>query len=89
MGKALKSDTKLMNLLRNAIDSEQDDDGWAYLGRIGAHISNQASFDSRNYGYKKLGDLIRAIDIFETKLVGGDQLYIRDKRRVKPVAKTE
>ena len=88
-GKALKSDTKLMNLLRNAIDSEQDDDGWAYLGRIGAHISNQASFDSRNYGYKKLGDLIRAIDIFETKLVGGGQLYIRDKRRVKPSGKTE
>jgi len=87
--KALKSDTKLMNLLRNAIDSEQDDDGWAYLGRIGAHISNQASFDSRNYGYKKLGDLIRAIDIFETKLVGGGQLYIRDKRRVKPTAKAE
>ena len=87
MGKALKSDTKLMNLLRNAIDSEQDDDGWAYLGRIGSHISNQASFDSRNYGYKKLGDLIRAIDIFETRLVGGDQLYVRDKRRVKPAGK--
>ena len=89
MGKALKSDTKLMNLLRNAIDSEQDDDGWAYLGRIGSHISNQASFDSRNYGYKKLGDLIRAIDIFETKLVGGDQLYVRDKRRVKSTGKVE
>ncbi len=89
MGKALKSDTKLMNLLRNAIDSEQDDDGWAYLGRIGSHISNQASFDSRNYGYKKLGDLIRAIDIFETKLVGGDQLYVRDKRRVKPTARAD
>lgn len=87
MGKALKSDTKLMNLLRNAIDSEQDDDGWAYLGRIGSHISNQASFDSRNYGYKKLGDLIRAIDIFETRLVGGDQLYVRDKRRLKPAGK--
>jgi len=89
IGKALKSDTKLLNLLRNAIDSEQDDDGWAYLGRIGAHISNQASFDARNYGYKKLGDLIRAIDIFETKLVGGDQLYVRDKRRVKAGAKVE
>ncbi len=89
MGKALKSDTKLMNLLRNAIDSEQDDDGWAYLGRIGSHISNQASFDSRNYGYKKLGDLIRAIDIFETKLVGGDQLYVRDRRRTKTAAKIE
>ena len=36
--KALKSDTKLMNLLRNAIDSEQDDDGWAYLGRGGALV---------------------------------------------------
>ncbi|MBT3368966.1 MAG: hypothetical protein HN416_17620, partial [Nitrospina sp.] len=46
-------------------------------------------FDARNYGYKKLGDLIRAIDIFETKLVGGGQLYVRDKRRVKAGAKVE
>jgi len=80
-GQELKSDTKLMKLIRNAIDAEQDDEGWAYLGRIGAIISNQTSFDARNYGYKKLGDLIKAVDIFETKMVDNVQMYVRDKRR--------
>ncbi len=62
----------------------QDDDGWAYLGRIGAVISNQASFDPRNYGYKKLGDLIRAVDLFETQVMDNNQMSVRDKRRGKP-----
>ena len=81
LGTDLKSDTKLMNLIRNAIDAEQDEEGWAYLGTIGSIISNQASFDARNYGYKKLGDLIKAVDIFETKLVDSAQMYVRDKRK--------
>ncbi len=80
-GYELKSDTKLMNLIRNAIDAEQDDDGWAYLGRIGSIIANQASIDARNYGYKKLGDLIKAVDLFETEKKHQDQMYVRDKRR--------
>ena len=80
-GAQLKADTKLMNLIRNSIEAEQDEDGWAYLARIGSIISNQASLDPRNYGYKKLGDLIKAVDIFETKLVNSAQMYVRDKRR--------
>mgnify|MGYP006301172649 CR=1 FL=1 len=83
-GNELKSDSKLMNLIRNAIDAGQDDDGWAHLASIGSHISNQASFDARNYGYKKLGDLIRAIDLFEVKPLESGQLLVRDKRRVRP-----
>lgn len=88
-GQELKSDTKLMNLIRNAIDAEQDDDGWAYLGRIGSIISNQASVDARNYGYKKLGDLIKAVDIFETKMIDNAQMYVRDKRRGKQLKKMQ
>jgi hypothetical protein len=34
-----------MNMLRQAIESSEDDDGWANLGTIGKHISNHASFD--------------------------------------------
>ncbi|WP_354005757.1 OST-HTH/LOTUS domain-containing protein [Aeromonas caviae] len=37
--------TKLINLLRQAIDAIGEDDGWAMLGEIGNHISNHASFD--------------------------------------------
>jgi len=82
-GQALKSDSKLMNLLRSAIEASQDDEGWAALGPVGAIISNQASFDSRNYGYSKFGDLIKAIDIFETRVVDGNIFQVRDTRKEK------
>jgi uncharacterized protein (TIGR00288 family) len=66
-GKELKQDTKLINLLRGAVSNTQDDDGWSTLAQVGSHISNQASFDPRNYGYAKLSGLFEAIDLFETQ----------------------
>lgn len=64
-GRELKQDTKLINLLRKAIASTQDDDGWSSLAVVGSHISNKASFDPRNFGYAKLSALFEAIDLFE------------------------
>jgi uncharacterized protein (TIGR00288 family) len=78
--KILKGNTKLINLLRAAIDTDQDDDDWASVARVGSIISNQGSIDARNYGYKKLGDLIKAIDLFETKVLDNGQMVVRDKR---------
>lgn len=77
--KELKSDTRLVSLLRKAVEAGADDEGWAGLGAVGQHISKQASFDSRNYGYAKLKDLYQAIGLFEiqTKDKG---VYVRDKR---------
>jgi uncharacterized LabA/DUF88 family protein len=63
----LKHDHKLLTMLRNAVEAQADADGWAALGGVGSHISNQGSFDSRNYGFPKLGDLFAAIDLFEIK----------------------
>ncbi|WP_259739529.1 NYN domain-containing protein [Synechococcus sp. CS-205] len=51
--KNIKSDTKLINLLRQAIEATGDEDGWAALGPVGSNISNKTSFDTRNYGFKK------------------------------------
>lgn len=79
-GNQLKQDTKLMNLLRGAIANTQDEDGWSKLGLIGGHIKNQASFDSRNYGYKKLSSLFEAIDLFELRK---DQNVISVRERKK------
>ncbi len=64
-GKELKQYTKLISLLRGAVSSTVDDDGWSSLAEVGGHIANQASFDSRNYGYAKLSGLFEAIDLFE------------------------
>lgn len=86
--KNIKSDTKLINLLRQAIEAVEDDHGWAMLGPIGTHISNHASFDQRNYGFKKLSDLFMAIDLFEMKKTNGTVIWIRDKKRAKQLNKS-
>lgn len=82
-----KSDTKLINLLRQAIEAVEECDGWAALGSIGKHISNQASFDQRNYGFKKLSELFSAIDLFETKVTKNTVIWVRDKKKAKQVKK--
>lgn len=80
--RSIKSDTKLINLLRQAIEAVEED-GWARLGAIGSHISNHASFDQRNYGFKKLSDLFMAIDLFEMKQTNGSVYWVRDKKKAK------
>jgi len=85
----LKQDTKLVNLLRNAVESSADDSGWAHLAPVGGNIAKQSpEFDPRNYGYKRLRDLVTAIRLFEIedRPVGDGQskaAYIRDKRKNK------
>lgn len=79
-GKELKGDTKLLNLLRNAVAYAENEDGWAHLSVVGGRIGNQASFDSRNYGYPRLVDLFAAIDLFEMKRINSHPL-VRYKRR--------
>lgn len=78
----LKMDTRLVSLLRGAVQAVAEEDGWALLGRVGNHIANQASFDPRNYGYEKLGALFEATQLFEIKRVA-TQMYVRDIRRNK------
>ncbi|MEJ2586060.1 MAG: NYN domain-containing protein [Deltaproteobacteria bacterium] len=83
----LKKDTKLVNLLRNAVDASSDDSGWAHLATVGSYIAKQASeFDPRNYGYKKLGELVAATKLFQIseKTVGegpSKAVYLKDTRK--------
>jgi hypothetical protein len=43
---------------------------------VGSQIGNQASFDSRNYGYGKLSELLAATGLFEMKK-DGKSTYVR------------
>ncbi len=83
----LKQDTKLVSLLRNAVEASSDESGWAQLGPVGSNIAKQSpGFDPRNYGYRKLGELVAATKLFdiEERQVGDSNskaLYVRDKRK--------
>ncbi len=81
-GKELRGDTRLMNLLRGAIEAASDDSGWAALGPVGSIIDKQSpDFDSRTWGYAKLSGLIRAIGLFELEerqMGSGKHLYVRE-----------
>ena len=62
----LRADTALVRALRSAISGTSLDDGWADLAAVGSVVRNQRpDFDSRNWGYAKLSDLVRAIGLFE------------------------
>jgi hypothetical protein len=77
----------LANLFRNAIDAYSDDDGWAQLGTVGSNIAKQApEFDPRNYGFKRLKDLVNAMGLYELREESEGNghakvIYIRKKRR--------
>ncbi len=83
----LKQDTKLVSLLRNAVEASSDESGWSQLAPVGGNIAKQApDFDPRNYGYRKLGELVVAVKLFELeeRQVGDGNsktLYVRDKRK--------
>ena len=79
----LKHDQALVHQLRGAVAAVADDEGWAYLGGVGSHLGNQGSFDPRNYGYRKLSDLIEATGLFEVRK-NGQLLSVRAKKPAAP-----
>lgn len=78
----LRQDTSLVRLLRTAAEQSAEDDGWAHMSKVAHYISNNSSFSSINYGYKRLSDLIRASELFEIEMRNdGTVMCIKDARR--------
>lgn len=78
------SNSKLKDMLSLAIRSSAQEDGWAPLSVVGSLvIKSEPSFDPRNFGYRKLGDLVRdqAYLEVEERPGGGESstvhLYVR------------
>lgn len=78
----------LKPILRTATTATAGDDGWAELSVVGSMIAkNSPSFDPRNYGYQKLGELVRNQPYLEVKEIPADaagghvRLHVRWKGR--------
>jgi uncharacterized LabA/DUF88 family protein len=72
--------------LAAAVNAAARDDGWAALSAVGSLLVKASpSFDPRNYGFPKLGELVRGQPFLEVKSVpAGDgspnvHLYVRLK----------
>jgi uncharacterized LabA/DUF88 family protein len=81
-----KLDKKMLNLISSSLNDLGNESGWAFLGDLGNLIlKKRPDFDPRNYGFKKLSQLIKSLDTVEveerTSERGDNKLvYIRNKR---------
>lgn len=59
-------DENTIQLISASVGDLADETGWAFLGDIGTLIlKKEPDFDPRNYGFKKLGQLIKSTEQFE------------------------
>ncbi len=72
-GEELKKDFKTINLLKGAVATAMDKDGWSSMSAIGTKIKPS------NYGYAKLSSLFKTLDLFEVQQRQGT-FYVREKK---------
>ena len=73
-------DDEFRTLLENTIDDAADDSGWASLGDVGSVLSKKMpDFDPRNYGYKKLSLLVRALSDAVDMKTEQQRVYVRNR----------
>ncbi len=80
----IRKDFKLINLIKQGVEMTADEQGWTDVKDVSMYIRKNSSFSQVNYGFKKFGDLIKALDLFDMEYFGErkTQLMIRikDKR---------
>lgn len=79
-GKSLAMDTKLVTILRGAVEAAARDDGWALMSAAGSAAKRQAPIDPRNYDAKNFPALFAATGLFDIVKADNGQSYVADKR---------
>lgn len=76
----------LKSILTGAVAAAAGDDGWAFLGAVGSLVNKaNPEFDPRNYGKKKLGELVKSQPYLEVRTQQSadgsptSQIYVRIK----------
>ncbi len=77
---------ELAPTLASAVESCEDESGWALLSKVGKLLSNhQPDFDPRHYGFKNLSLLVKGMEQFETEQrteANVQKFFVRIKRNV-------
>ena len=78
--KQLKCDSKLISMIRNGIDAYRNDEGWAEMSKVCSYISNLSSITPENYGFSKISDVVKAIDLFKFTKNENNHWLLKDER---------
>lgn len=71
---------EIVKLLIDAYNAvKRDEQGFARLSEVGQLAGNRSSFDVRNYGFKRLSDLVQSIGNFKVESRNG-QTWVRRVR---------
>lgn len=74
-------DPELIQLLIDAYDaSKRDEKGYVSLSAMGQLAGNRSSFDARNYGYRRLSDLIEDVPNFQSERRADGRLFVKRVR---------
>lgn len=82
-GRAQKTDRAALGaVIGAAIAASADEDGWAQLSTVGQYlVTNDPTFDSRDHGYAKLGNLVSDLPRIEVARVpmanGSSRMLVR------------
>jgi len=79
-----KLDPEIIEDLVDSVSDLSDEEGWAALGELGSlMLKKKPDFDSRNYGFSKLLQLVKSTDMFEIderqSKGNSKHIYIRKK----------
>lgn len=59
----------IKNTIVTLVDTKSDEEGWLFLGNLGNYLLKEyPDFDCRNYGYKKLTELLEACEKLDIKI---------------------
>lgn len=81
----LCQDSKLVKILRSAVDEYADEDGWALVSSCGSLVKRQhPDFDPRTYGYRNFTQLFEATGLFDIdrrNAGSGKTVFVKDKKK--------
>jgi uncharacterized protein (TIGR00288 family) len=80
IAKPLSQNTKLVTILRGAVEACAKDNGWALLSAVGSTAKRQAPIDPRNYAVKNFPALFEAVGLFEIQRGKNGQAYVADRK---------